>query len=217
MPNLDDLKRGATGAATSSRDWPGVEELLNAVRQGNGGPTHFSTRGQGYGREMSQRPPGGSIRGFTNAPLIEREGYNPMYPGDRTGYGMMSDFAGRGWGRGSTMGHGEIGGKFSGLSMDEDMLLKEQGFLDKGGMRYVLDWDTGKVSQFPTPGGGLDQGFDGPFFGQARIKPTSMAERVGGPGASKPGGDWAGMLDAMEKQQYREKYGEESRGGGGGR
>ena len=86
--------------------------------------------------------------------------------------------------------------------MEEDMLLKEQGFLDKGGMRYVLDWDTGTVSQFPASG-------DGPFGGQQRIRPTSMAERVGGPGASKPGGDWAGMLDAVEKQRYREKYGED--------
>ena len=108
------------------------------------------------------------------------------------------------------MGYGEIGGKFSGLTMEEDMLLKEQGFLDKGGMRYVLDWDTGTVSQFPV-------GSDAPARTRTHIVPTSLAERVGGPGASKPRGDYAGMLDALEKQRYREKYGEESRGGGGGR
>ena len=176
-----------------------VEQLMNAARAGQG-------RGSQYGYQMSQRSPGGAIRGITNAPQIGREGM----PGHIIGQNMMPDFAGRGWGRGSTMGYGEIGGKFSGLTMEEDMLLKEQGFLDKGGMRYVLDWDTGTVSQFPV-------GNDGPFGGQQRIRPTSMAERVGGPGASKPGGDWAGMLDAIEKQRYREKYGEESRGGGGGR
>jgi hypothetical protein len=164
---------------------------MDAARAGQG-------RGSQYGYQMYQRSPGGTIRGITNAPKIGI----PGMPGHIIGQNMMSDFAGRGWGRGSNMGYGEIGGKFSGLTMEEDMLLKEQGFLDKGGMRYVLDWDTGKVSQFPADG-------DGPFGGQQRIRPISMAERVGGPGASKPGGDWAGMLDAVEKQRYREKYGED--------
>ena len=139
-----------------------VEQLMNAARAGQG-------RGDQYGYQMSQRSPGGAIRGITNAPQIGREGM----PGHIIGQNMMPDFAGRGWGRGSNMGYGEIGGKFSGLTMEEDMLLKEQGFLDKGGVRYVLDWDTGKVSQFPA-------GSSGP------VRPTSMAERVGGPGASKP-------------------------------
>ena len=196
-----------------------VEQLMGAARAGQG-------RGSQYGYQMSQRPGASTVRSVSNTWPSEGTWWSPnldttdrfnktieIPPGMerlRRDDGELyfpdayyqRDYAGS---RG--------GYAYGGLSPEEDMLLKEQGYVDKGGMRDVLDWDTGEVTKSMV-GSPVSHH---PEHGPRPVRPTSMAERVGGPGASKPGGDWAGMLDAMEKQQYREKYGEESRGGGGGR
>ncbi len=105
-------------------------------------------RGSHYGQQMSQRPAAGTIRGISNAPSIRSgRGGNPYDPANR-----MPDYAGRGWGRGPSMGTGEVGGRFSGLSAGQEMELQQNGYTDIGDIRYVLDRTTGQVTQSPRPG-----------------------------------------------------------------
>jgi len=103
-----------------------VEQLMNAMRQGGGG------RGTNYGRQMSQRPQPGTIRNISNA--------SPL-PGP--GMTSRSDYAGR---RASGMGG------FGGLSGCQEMELQQNGYVDIGGTRYILDRSSGEVSQMPIPG-----------------------------------------------------------------
>ena len=155
MPNFtDQQQRQMTGAAVSPR---AVEQLMQAMQQG---------RGSQYARQMSQRPAPGTIRGISNAPPISIEGaFGPSMP----------DYAGRGWGRGSSMGTGQIGGKFSGLSSGQEMELQQNGYTDIGDMRYVLDRSTGQVTQMPRPGSGYG---DGPPSNYGSQTPVSLMDAI---------------------------------------
>jgi hypothetical protein len=157
-----------------------AEQLMQALASG---------RGNNYGYQYSQRPAAGTIRGISNA--------DPISIGAGMGGPTMPDYAGRGYGRGSSMGTGEVGGKFSGLSAEEDLLLNDQGYIDKGGVRYIIDRNTGYVTQNRIPSGPTS----GNNFGS---RGQTMAQAVGGPGAMKP--DFGGMLPELEKQMMEEKY-----------
>jgi len=86
---------------------------------------------------------------------------------------------------------------FSGLTPEEDLLLNEQGFIDKGGSRFIIDRSSGQVTQNRIPSGPTS----GQNFGS---RGQTMAQAVGGPGAMKP--EWGGMLPELEKQMMEEKY-----------
>ena len=163
-----------------------AEQLMQALASG---------RGNNYGYQMSQRPAGGTIRGITNQPPIRGEMGT-----------TMPDYAGRAWGRGSSMGwpggaqfdqSGMDSRFFSGLTPEEDLLLNEQGFIDKGGSRFIIDRSSGQVTQNRIPSGPTS----GQNFGS---RGQTMAQAVGGPGAMKP--EWGGMLPELEKQMMEEKY-----------
>ena len=123
----------------------------------------------------------------------------------------MPDYAGRGWGRGSSMGwpggamdpnpqfddSGMDPRFFSGLTAEEDLLLNERGYIDKQGSRFIIDRSTGQVTQNRIPSGPTS----GQNFGS---RGQTLQEAVGGPGAMKP--EWGGMLPELEKQMMEEKY-----------
>ena len=125
MPNYDDMRRRATGAAVN----PGqVDQLMGALRAGQG-------RGSQYGYQMSQRPPPSPERNISNAPPVP-------------GPGMTSrpDYAGRQFSRVTGI---------DGLSGGREMELMQNGYTDIGNVRYILDRSTGQVSQMPRPGSGF--------------------------------------------------------------
>ena len=43
-------------------------------------------------------------------------------------------------------------GGFGGLSGGQEMELQQNGYVDIGGTRYILDRSSGEVSQMPIPG-----------------------------------------------------------------
>jgi hypothetical protein len=172
-----------------------AEQLMQALASG---------RGNNYGYKMSQRQPGGTVRGIYNAPDIHSGRGTPMDPAN-----YMPDYAGRAWGRGESMGwpgsdrtssfdRGDTNTRFfSGLTAEEDLLLRERGYIDKQGSRFIIDRSTGNVTQNRIPSGPTGgQNFGG--------RGQTLQEAVGGPGAMKP--EWGGMLPELEKQMFEEKY-----------
>ena len=149
-----------------------AEQLMQALASG---------RGNNYGHQYSQRPAAGTVRGISNAAPIHSD--RAGYPGAPSR--MMPDYAGR-----TATG-------FGGLSAEEDLLLNEQGYIDKGGVRYLIDRSSGQVTQNRIPSGPTS----GQNFGS---RGQTMAQAVGGPGASKP--DYGGMLPELEKQMMEEKF-----------
>ena len=93
---------------------------------------------------------------------------------------------------------------YSGLTAEEDLLLREQGFIDKGGSRWIIDRNTGQVTQNRMPLGGMSVAGrntasaapSGQDFGS---RGETMQEAVGRT-------DWGGMLPELEKQMMEEKY-----------
>ena len=154
-----------------------AERLMQALASG---------RGNNYGYQMSQRPAAGTARGISNADRI---------PGPLGGMTTMPDYAGR-----RPTG-------FGGLSAEEDLLLNDQGYIDKGGVRYIIDRSTGQVTQNRIPSGPTS----GQNFGS---RGQTLQEAVGGPGAMKP--DFGGMLPELEKQMMEDKV-RRQRGGATGR
>jgi len=144
-----------------------AEQLMQALAAG---------RGNSYGYQMSQRPAPSMVRTISNADRI---------PGPLGGMTTMPDYAGR-----TATG-------FGGLSAEEDLLLNEQGYIDKGGVRYIIDRNSGQVTQNRIPSGPTT----GQNFGS---RGQTMAQAVGGPGAAKP--QYGGMLPELEKQMMEEKY-----------
>ena len=172
-----------------------AERLMQALASG---------RGNNYGYQMSQRQPGGTVRGITDGERIHAGRGGRVGPEN-----YMPDYAGRAWGRGSSMGwpgsdatssldRGDTNTRFfSGLTAEEDLLLRERGYIDKQGSRFIIDRNTGQVTQNRIPSGPTSgQNFGG--------RATTMQEAVGGPGAMKP--DFGGMLPELEKQMMEEKY-----------
>jgi hypothetical protein len=149
-----------------------AEQLMQALASG---------RGNNYGYQYSQRPAAGTIRGISNAAPIQSD--RAGYPGAPSN--MMPDYAGR-----TATG-------FGGLSAEEDLLLNDQGYIDKGGVRYIIDRSTGQVTQNRIPSGPTS----GQNFGS---RGQTMAQAVGGPLAMKP--DFGGMLPELEKQMMEEKF-----------
>ena len=135
-----------------------------------------SGRGNNYGYQMSQRPAAGTARGISNADRI---------PGPLGGMTTMPDYAGR-----TATG-------FGGLTAEEDLLLNDQGYIDKGGVRYIIDRSTGQVTQNRIPSGPTS----GQNFGS---RGQTLQEVVGGPNASKP--QYGGMLNEIEQEMMEEKY-----------
>jgi len=75
--------------------------------------------------------------------------------GSQYGYQMSQRPAAgtiRGISNAPSMGTGEVGGRFSGLSAGQEMELQQNGYTDIGDIRYVLDRTTGQVTQSPRPG-----------------------------------------------------------------
>ena len=81
---------------------------------------------------------------------------------------------------------------FSGLTAEEDLLLRERGYIDKQGSRFIIDRNTGQVTQHRIPSGSTS----GQDFGS---RGETMQEAVGRT-------DWGGMLPELEKQMMEEKY-----------
>mgnify|MGYP003629167599 FL=1 len=148
-----------------------IERLMSAMSQGQGqraGKMAGSPgRGSQYGEQMSQRQQPGTIRGISNAPPISING--------GIGSATMPDFAGRGWGRGSSMGTGQVGGKFSGLGGGQEMELQQNGYTDIGDVRYILDRSTGEVTQMPRPGSGYG---GGPPSNYGAQDPVTLMEAI---------------------------------------
>lgn len=120
-----------------------IERLMSAVMQGQGQRAGkmagaSPSAGAQYGQQISQLPQPGTIRNISNA--------SPL-PGP--GMTTTPDYAGR---RERGMGG------FGGLSGGKEMELQQNGYVDIGGTRYILDRSSGEVSQMPIPGtqyGGL--------------------------------------------------------------
>ena len=137
-PNL-----GGPAPSRPQMDPQAIERLMSAVMQGQGQRAGkmagaSPSAGAQYGQQISQLPQPGTIRNISNA--------SPL-PGP--GMTTTPDYAGR---RARGMGG------FGGLSGGKEMELQQNGYVDIGGTRYILDRSSGEVSQMPIPGtqyGGL--------------------------------------------------------------
>jgi len=143
---------GMMGPAPSrpQMDPQAIERLMSAVMQGQGqraGKMAGSPgRGTQYAQQLSQRPQPGTRRTISNESGI---------PGPLGGLTQIPDYAGR---RQYSDPSSQTGFGIHGLTGGKEMELQQNGYVDIGGTRYILDRSSGEVSQMPIPGtqhGGL--------------------------------------------------------------
>jgi len=94
-----------------------------------------NARGSSYAREISQRPAPSIRRGIANTGPIT----SGRMGGSPNPENMMPDYAGR-----------RPAYEYGGLSGGQDMQLRQQGYIDIGNVRYILDpQGSGRVFQVP--------------------------------------------------------------------
>jgi hypothetical protein len=152
-----------------------IEQLMSAMSQGQGqgqgqgpppppGPAGkiagSPMRGTQYAQDIAGRAAPGAVRTISNTAPI---------PGP--GMTFSRDYAGR---RGGFAG--------GGLDAGQDLQLRQNGWVDIGNVRYVLDRNTGQVTQTPRPGSGYGWKGGATYEDYGSQPPISLMDMVGGPG-----------------------------------